>query len=230
MPSATLEFSPESSQLFRLGGADFFAHAGHTAEKDLAKGETLWQAGDDPEAVYLVQKGRVNMVIEGVEGSEAVVHFCTRSQVLCPAAALSGKAFPCTAVAAEPTTVVAVPRSEFLKALNRLPEIARGLMGDMANQVCEAHCRQAQSSAPVKTRLASLLANLNRRYLGRELPFTRQELANMSGTTVESAIRTLSQWEKSGVIESGRGSIHVRKPEELDECALSPDELTLKRA
>jgi len=41
----------------------------------------------------------------------------------------------------------------------------------------------------------------------------------MTGTTVESAIRTLSRWEKQGVIRSDRGQIEVRQPQSLEECA-----------
>ncbi len=42
----------------------------------------------------------------------------------------------------------------------------------------------------------------------------------MTGTTVETTIRTLSDWEKSGVIQSGRGNIQVRRAETLEEaCA-----------
>jgi CRP/FNR family transcriptional regulator len=64
-----------------------------------------------------------------------------------------------------------------------------------------------------------MLGRLHRDYQGGALPFTRQELANMTGTTVESAIRTLSRWEKQGVIRSDRGQIEVRQPQSLEECA-----------
>ncbi|HTB21780.1 MAG TPA: Crp/Fnr family transcriptional regulator [bacterium] len=189
-----------------------------SVERRLSKGESVWRAGDDPESVWMVKEGRANMVIESSDGAASTVHFCTKAQVFCPAAAISGRPYPCAATAATDMTLVSAPRSSFMAVLNRMPEFAQELLVQLAGQVCEAHCQKAMSSAPVKNRLASLLGTLNRRYAGHDLPFTRQELANMSDTTVESAIRTLSQWEKNGVIESARGSIHVRRPRTLEEA------------
>jgi CRP/FNR family transcriptional regulator len=213
---AATKTNPES--VFPMGEAEFKQLSAHAVERTLSKGDVLWRAGDDPEAVWLVRDGRANMVIESFEGASAVVHFCTKAQAFCPAAAIAGRPYPCSAVAATDMRVVSVPRSRFMELFRHLPDFARTLLGQMAAQVCDSHCRQAMSTAPVKSRLASLLGSLNRRYAGRALPFTRQELANMSGTTVESAIRTLSQWEKSGVIESDRGSIQVRKARDLEDA------------
>jgi len=210
---------PATATLLSLGDAQSKKLFKHASQRKLPKGDSIWHAGDDPEAVWMVKEGRASMVIEGSEGASAVVHFCTTAETFCPAAAISGRPYPCSAVAATDMVLVSAPRSSFMKLLNNLPEFARKLINQMASQVCDSHCRQAQSTAPVKSRLASLLGNLHRRYDGHDLPFTRQDLANMSGTTVESAIRTLSQWEKNGVIESGRGSIHVKQPETLAEAA-----------
>lgn len=201
-----------------LGGDEFKELFKGVLERRLSKGEAIWQAGDDPHAVWMVKEGRAGMAIQSAEGATSTVHFCTKTQAFCTAAAISGRPYPCSAVAATAMTVVSVPRSGFMAIVNRMPEFARRLLEQMSAQICDAHCQKALSTAPVKSRLAKLLSSLNLRYAGRNLPFTRQELANMSDTTVESAIRTLSQWEKDGVIESGRGSIHVCEPHALEEA------------
>jgi CRP-like cAMP-binding protein len=184
-------------------------------ERKVAKGEYLWRAGDEPGALYRVKEGRAHMLIEGAEGGEALVHFCTQAQMFCPAAAIAGKPYPCSAVAATDLTLSVIPRSRFMAQIRQLPGFARTLLTQLAPQVCESHCLQAQATAPVKNRLASALSSLHRRFKGSRIPFTRRELANMAGTTVETTIRTLSDWEKNGVIESGRGSIQVRQAEAL---------------
>jgi CRP/FNR family transcriptional regulator len=208
------------ADFFNLGEAELKELKKHSSERKLAKGDYIWQAGDDPESVYIVQEGRANMVIEGSEGNSALVHFCTKAQTFCPAAAIAGKPYPCSAIAATEMTLVSVPRSKFMALFNRLPGFARQLLTQMAPQVCESHCLQAQSTAPVKARLATALSGLNERFKGDKIPFTRQELANMTGTTVETTIRTLSDWEREGVIHSERGNIQVRQLEALEEaCA-----------
>lgn len=204
--------------LFPMEGSEFKELFKHSVPRKLAKGDSVWRAGDDPDSVWMVTEGRATMVIESAEGAASTVQFCTKAQVFCAAAAISGRPYPCAAAAATEMTLVSAPRSSFMGVVMRLPEFARGLLVQLAGQVCDAHCQKALSTAPVKSRLASLLAGLNRRYAGRDLPFTRQELANMSDTTVESAIRTLSQWEKNGVIESARGSIHICRPQTLEEA------------
>jgi len=203
--------------LFSMGDTELKELFKPSMERKVPKGQAVWRAGDDPDAVWMVKEGRANLVIEGVEGGASMVHFCTKAQAFCPAAAIGGQPYPCSAVAATDMTVVSVPRAAFMGLVDRLPEFARKLLVQMAAQVCDAHRQKAMSTAPVKSRLASLLGSLSHRYAGRDLPFTRQELADMSDTTVESAIRTLSRWEKSGVIESGRGSIHIHRPQALEE-------------
>jgi CRP/FNR family transcriptional regulator len=55
--------------------------------------------------------------------------------------------------------------------------------------------------------------------LGPELPFTRQEIADMSGTTVETAIRTMGRLTEEGVIKSTRGRITVVNEERLSQLS-----------
>jgi CRP-like cAMP-binding protein len=204
--------------LFDLNPSELESLKGQGTRRKYAKGDYLWNEGDAADSVYLVEKGRVNMSIQTAEGASALVHFCTSAQSFCPAAAVSGKEYPCAAQASGEVTAVSVPRSSFLKLFNQLPSLAKNLLQQMAPMMCESHCRQALAASPVKTRLADLLSRLHGKYQGRDLPFTRQELANMSGTTVETTIRTLSEWEKLGVIQSSRGSIHVSQLAVLEEA------------
>lgn len=205
----------EQTQDLVLADADLAALKKQGKVREVAKGDALWEVGDRPDTVWHVQKGKANMVIGNAEGREAIVHYCGRAQTFCIAAAISGKPMPCMAVAATDMTLVAMPRSGFLDLFKRIPAFARALMEQMAGQVCQSHQVSALIASPVRGRLAELLTRLNRDYAGEELPFTRQELANMSGTTVESAIRALSDWEKEGVIHTTRGNISVRQPEAL---------------
>jgi CRP-like cAMP-binding protein len=50
---------------------------------------------------------------------------------------------------------------------------------------------------------------------GIELTFTRQDLAEMSGTTLYTVSRVLSEWERQGVVEAGRERVLIRNPHGL---------------
>ena len=52
-----------------------------------------------------------------------------------------------------------------------------------------------------------------------DLPLTRKDIANMVGTTIETAIRVMSKFQKEGIIESAKGSITILKPARLLEKA-----------
>jgi CRP-like cAMP-binding protein len=209
----------ERTQDLSLAEADLAKLKAFGQTRQIAKGETLWGEGALPDTLWHVQSGKVNMVITSSDGKDSIVHYCTKAQTLCVAAAISGKAMPCSAVAATDLTMVAIPRRRFLDLFKALPSFARGIMEQMAGQVCESHRVSAMTATTVRERLADLLGRLHRDFAGRSLPFTRQELANMTGTTVESAIRTLSEWEKDGVIETHRGTITVRQPAALEALA-----------
>jgi CRP-like cAMP-binding protein len=209
----------ERNQGLNLAEADLARLKEHGQTRQIAKGETLWAEGSMPETLWHVQSGKVNMVITSADGKDSIVHYCTKAQTVCLAAAISGKPMPCSAVAATDLTLMAIPRRRFLDIFKSLPSFARGIMEQMAGQVCESHRVSAMTATTVKERLADLLGRLHRDFDGRNLPFTRQELANMTGTTVESAIRTLSEWEKEGVIETHRGTITVLRPAALELAA-----------
>lgn len=209
----------ERSQALNLAESDLAKLKEYGQARQVAKGEALWSEGALPDTLWHVQSGKVNMVITSADGKDSIVHYCTKAQTLCVAAAISGKPMPCSAVAATDLTMVAIPRRRFLDLFKALPSFARGIMEQMAGQVCESHQLSALTATSVRERLADLLGRLHRDFDGRSLPFTRQELANMTGTTVESAIRTLSEWEKEGVIETHRGTIIVRQPAALEALA-----------
>ena len=66
----------------------------------------------------------------------------------------------------------------------------------------------------VEPRLGSVLLRLSSK-LGLTLPFTRQEIADMAGTTTETAIRVMSQFRDRGIVSSTRGRIIIRDKEKL---------------
>jgi CRP/FNR family transcriptional regulator, nitrogen oxide reductase regulator len=73
----------------------------------------------------------------------------------------------------------------------------------------------------VEQRLARLLLRLSAK-LGSTLPFTRQELSDMAGTTTETTIRVLSQWKDQGVISSVRGKILITDEKKLKQLGQGP--------
>jgi CRP-like cAMP-binding protein len=176
----------------------------------VAKGEEIFSAGDDPDTLWLVKEGRVHMTKTSSAGAESLVAFYGPGQSFCSAASIINKPFPCSARAAVDSELVAVSSSSFRKLFDQLPIFAKRLLTEMAPQFCDAHCDCALNVENVETRLATTMLRLDKQFQGKAIPFTRQELAQMVNTTVESCIRTLSTWNKKGWIEGGRGEVLVK--------------------
>ncbi|HXB96811.1 MAG TPA: cyclic nucleotide-binding domain-containing protein, partial [bacterium] len=94
----------ERPQELSLAETDLAKLKEHGQTRQIAKGEALWTEGTLPDTLWHVESGKVNMVITSAEGKDSIVHYCTRAQTICLAAAISGKPMPCSAVAATDLT------------------------------------------------------------------------------------------------------------------------------
>ncbi|HEY6146552.1 MAG TPA: Crp/Fnr family transcriptional regulator, partial [Thermoanaerobaculia bacterium] len=137
--------------------------------------------------------------------------------------------FPATAVALEPSSVLSVPEHRFFGVIERNPEITRRLLAGLTLRLMTLNRRLADMTGSVEYRCARLFETLASR-IGQPrdggvfvpLPLSRQEIADLTGTTVETAIRIMSRWQKSGLVETGRKGFLILDPAALREIA--PDE------
>lgn len=185
-------------------------------QRTFKKGEVLWAAGEEPDTVWTVQKGHAFIEISGPEGVNAIVQVCTQGHTLCPAAAMTGGAMPCRAVASADLVATAVPRHVFMRAFDALPLVGRHALEQVAADFCQSHVERSQAATSVKNRLAKLLERLHIQFGGAALPFSGQELADMSGTRQETVSRTLVPWKRSGVIRGSMSTLEVLHSAQLE--------------
>ena len=122
-------------------------------------------------------------------------------------ALFEGTTFPASAVALEPSTILRVPERDFFATIDAHPEMTRRLLQGLMLRQFEISRRLADLTGPVEKRIARLLLMLARR-VGRRagagatipLALSRQEIADMTATTVETAIRVMSRWGKEKVV------------------------------
>ena len=124
--------------------------------------------------------------------------------------AYEGRPFPASAIALDRTTCLLVQRGPFFGLLERHPSLVRGLLSAFTRRIVELAQRIAEvSGARVETRFAHLFLKLADR-VGRPrdgavfipMALSRQELADLTGTTIETCIRLMSRWGKEGVVET----------------------------
>ena len=183
-------------------------------ERCYTKGQTIFRAGQPSDAVWVVKTGRVHLMKFLQNGKASTTCVMTKGEPFCCLPALDRKAYPADAVAAEETTLVRIPAEAFHEAMARSVEFMQKTVCLFCDRLRQVEHRGCMMYAPAESRLAQILLALSKKF-GPTIPLTRQELAEIAGTTHETTIRTLSRFKQQGIIRSSRGRTTVVRPEQL---------------
>ena len=194
--------------------------------KEYKKNEYIFFEGDDEPGIYIVIEGIVKLIKETADGKTVILRLATPKEVF--GWLVMGDSKPTstyTAQALVDTKVLYISNQDFLKLLNLYPALAVKITCDASKMLLEAYDRlKSLAAEKVEGRIANLLLELSRK-IGKEedgkivirAPITRQDLAEMTGTTVETAIRIMSKWKKEGIVNTERGKIEILDPDYLED-------------
>jgi CRP-like cAMP-binding protein len=191
--------------------------------KNLAAGEFYYLQDDPAERMYLLLQGRVKLSQVGLDGQQALIRVITSVSLFALVAMTTASSYPVTAQAAEDSQAIYWTRRELMDFVVRVPQLALNAMRIMAEQLQEIQERFRQATTePVDRRLAHTLMRLAAQSGKKveqgiliDLALTRQDLAEMSGTTLYTASRMLSQWEDQELVIAGRKRVVIRNPHGL---------------
>lgn len=197
----------------------------------LRRGQTLARQGEPATHLYLVQTGFLKVLQLTAEGTELIVRFVAPGEPFGGVVALSGAPYPVTAVASQPSELLAWSRDQTTQLLESDPQVRVNIMREMATHMTDALTRVRElTTERVGQRLAQTLLRLARqcgeRVPGGILitqPLTRQELADLTGTTLYTVSRTLTGWEGQGLIESRKRLLLITSPRKLEDVAGADD-------
>ncbi len=196
----------------KLAPLDRRTVAQHALLKRYGKGETIFEQAAPSDAFYTVASGRVKIFKMLPSGRDIILEVFGQGDPLGAVAAYDGRPFPASAVALEETVCVVIPRPVFFRLLEEQPSLVRGLMLGLTVRLVELTNRLAElSGSRIEPRFARLFLKLAGE-LGRPdrggifipLTLSRQELADMTGTTIETAIRIMSRWGKDGIVHTDK--------------------------
>jgi CRP/FNR family transcriptional regulator, nitrogen oxide reductase regulator len=199
--------------------------AGLAVEKQFLPDESIFWEGDASDRFYLIIEGKVKISKLASTGKEIILAFFGKGEMFGEVAVFENQPFPASAKAVDGTRLLGIRRTDFLNFLLKHPEIALRIMGILSGRLREAQSRLRDLAGErVEQRLARMLLMLSAK-LGTTLPFTRQELSDMAGTTTETTIRILSQWKDRGIIRSVRGRIFIADEVKLRLLAEGPPQV-----
>lgn len=196
----------------RLPSATREAIAGRVRARRLARGAFLFREGEPAESVNLLAEGRIKVIRETSDGQEVILRLIQPGEIFGGEGGWGGPAYPASAVAGEEAVVLQVSASEFRELLSAYPDFALSLIRELAGRLRDAEARILDlQTKRVERRIARALLRLAnttgvRSARGIELgvPLSRQDLAELAGTTLSTASRTLSEWDQRGLIDAGR--------------------------
>ncbi|HYT31167.1 MAG TPA: Crp/Fnr family transcriptional regulator, partial [Thermoanaerobaculia bacterium] len=175
------------------------------------KGATIFQEGDPAERIHFLFVGKVKIVKAGPD-RDLILEILGPGEPVGAVAVFEGRPFPATAIALEPSGVISIPERAFFQLIEKRPEITRRLLAGLTMRLMSVNRRMADMTGSVEYRAARLFATLADRMGQKQsngavfvpLPLSRQEIADLVGTTIETAIRVMSRWQKEGVVETDK--------------------------
>jgi CRP-like cAMP-binding protein len=212
----------------RLGGEDRRRLAAVSRLHLYHRGETVFSEGDSPDHFCTILSGRVKVFKMTPSGKDIILEIFGAGDPLGAVAAYDGHPFPASAVAIEDSEVLLVPRRAFFALLERHPTLVRGLLSGLTHRLAELAFRLAElSGGRVEPRFARLFLKLaqdqgrpERGGVFIPVALSRQELADMTGTTIETSIRIMSRWGKEGLVRTERDGFVVLDKHGLETLAL----------
>jgi CRP-like cAMP-binding protein len=183
----------------------------------------LFHQGDPATHCYLVNRNRLKLTKLNEQGKEVIIRYISAGELTAAATVIKNGVYPVTASTIDETEVVAWDRTAMMRLMHRYPDIAINLLGIVIARIDDVQQRYLEvCTEQVDQRIARSLLRLMRSAGMKsqdgiliDIPLSRQNIADYTGTTLYTVSRTLSAWEKKGWIQSGRERIVVMDPHAL---------------
>ena len=195
----------EQSEVARL-------FAPHHYEKD----DYLFWEGEPAEWLVLVTEGQVKMIKHSESGRETILATFGPGQIVGEVGVLVGETYPATAQALEPASTLNLRRDDYTELVRQYPDLAWALIQELGRRLQGAHeTIRSLAVEKVERRVARVVLRMANTAGERlddgtvriSVPLSRQDIADMAGTVIETAIRALSKFQKQGLIETREGHI-----------------------
>ena len=210
------EFTPNCTQCTQESKRIFCALKGEELEllnaskrcQVFEKGEIIFHEAGAPKGIYCIQKGKVKVSQLGLDGKDQILHLATDGDVMGYRATLSGDLYSCSATALEQSHVCFIPKEVFTSLVANNSKLALEIIHLFSQELKKIETNLTKiTQRPVKERIAQSLLLLKNKY-GVEanestinITITREEIANMAGTTRETATRALYHLQDNKTIE-----------------------------
>jgi CRP-like cAMP-binding protein len=196
-------------------------------DRDARAHERIYFEGDDAKFLYLVAMGKVKLIRNATSGREVLLDILRGGEYFGALTALGGRVYAETAIAQTDCCILQISSADFEAILSEYPDVARRALEVVSQRLTESReIVQQLSSFTAEQRIAAALLRLAGK-LGEargdnvliQLPFSRQDLAAMTGATTETVSRVMSRFADEQLVKSGRKWVTITDMKQLKQVA-----------
>jgi CRP-like cAMP-binding protein len=187
------------------------------------KKEDIFTEGDAPEWFYIVVSGKVKVTKISHDGKEIILEIISPYDIFGGVAVLRNIPYPANAVAMEDSEILKISRKNLMRLVDRFPNLMFCIALQLGDRMKSSYDSLKNIALErVEARIAALLLKLGNKVgvetdagLMIDMRLTKQDVADMVGTTVETSIRTFSKFRKEGLVIDADGKIIIKDREGL---------------
>jgi CRP/FNR family transcriptional regulator len=187
------------------------------------KKEDIFTEGDAPEWFYIVLTGKVKVTKISHDGKEIILEIISPYDIFGGVAVLRNFPYPANAVAMEDSEILKISRKNLMRLVDRFPNLMYCIALQLGDRMKSSYDSLKNIALErVEARIAALLLKLGNKVgvetdagLMIDMRLTKQDVADMVGTTVETSIRTFSKFKKEGLVTDSDGKIIIKDREGL---------------
>jgi CRP-like cAMP-binding protein len=201
----------------RMSDEDLDRLLAHAMSRRVVQGDAVFEQGQQAANFFLLLHGRLKVTQVTEDGQQIIVRVVHPGDLFGFAKALQRSDYPGTAKAAAESVVLSWPTDLWPQFVEQNPRLAVSAMQTIGQRLEEAHTRiREMSTQEVERRVAHAVLRLSQQ-AGRQeehgiridFPITKQDIAEMTGTTLHTVSRILTSWEERGLVEGGRQKLLV---------------------
>lgn len=189
-------------------------------QKALEPDSFLFHQGEHAQTFYIVTAGKIKLTQITPEGHQVIIRYVGTGGAIGILAALGDFPYPVSGESVDACQLLAWQEVDISRLMERVPRLAVNGMKMLAHRFADMMDRYRElATERVERRIARALLRLTKQS-GRktgagiliDLPLTRRDLAEMTGTTMYTVSRTLSGWEQKGFVKTGREQVTICSP------------------
>lgn len=193
-------------------------------DSDVSAKERVYFEGDEAEHLYLVAMGKVKLVRNTAAGREVLLDILHGGEYFGSLSIFGGRIYTETAIAQTDSCILSISAEDFEHILSDHPDVTRKVLEAVSQRLAESQeiikqlsvYNAEQRIASALMRLAGKLGEARGQGVLIQLPFSRQDLAAMTGSTTETVSRVMSRFAEEGWVKSGRKWVTITDMKQLE--------------